>query len=623
MELSPQAVGPVLALLSQPVAAQVICTGRTAAFVRIEQDGPRRTMLSRNGYGRREAANIRIQGPAVVTFSHFRTEQRYDYLRFGKEEYYGFHIPPSHTVARGADLIMDWATDGANADEGWTCEVSTVDDLDTQALLAPVTEWSKGGQLHPDHSVVCCCMVDLCAAIHAECEKGIRWIEGHQRLDALLQGVFTALLAEFGAAMFVSLLEACHKDGRRPDLRGDVPASAACSWALRSMDELFKSHEWLQIQPDAMLTLMQFAVEEASISPWPADWDIELPQQLERWAREGHSMDASTSIRWLGGLESPSSASFVHRAACHFLASSPEESAFKTVCGLLNESVREQDAVDKQQFVLREGATLWCGQLAVEGRLARLSQSPAWLGLCPRALVHASRGALAALEVMTAVNYSPVIPASRGSRSAPASRSSLGTELGESPSLDDKRKSIAEAVSSWVDAAGTRSIFEAISVAGGESGEAFQLICSAARQRCTAIESQNAVLEGNRYRAELDTAVLAAREVTEARFRSELEEERACHEEAMAIQKKHQEELRTKFIASLDALREELGGAVTSHIDYLMTSSTSERPRSRPTSSGSNRRIPPPVQILSSVVSSFEPADSVEADSEEDKEALS
>jgi len=469
-----------------------------------------------------------------------------------------------------------------------------VDDLDSPALLKPVTEWSKGGQQHPDPSVVCHCIVDLCSAIHAECEKGIRWIEGHQRLDALLKDVFTALLAEFGAVMFVLLLEACHRERRRPNLRVDIPALAACSWAVRYMDELFQSDEWLQIQPDAMLTLMQFAVEEASTSPWPADWNTELPQQLERWAREGHSMDANASIRWLSGFNSPSSASFVHRAACHFLASSPEESAIQIVCGLLNESLRKQRDADEQRSVLCEGATMWCGQLAVQGRLAHLSRSPAWLGLSPAALVHASRGALAALDVKT-----------------------------EPPCLDDRRKRVAEAVSSWVDAAGTRSIFEAISVAASNSPEVFQLICRAARQRCTAIESQNADLGGGRYRAELDAAVHIAREETEARLRDELEAERACHEKAMANQKRHQEELRSKFIASIDALREELGEAVTFHRDYLMTSSTSDRPRSRPGSGGSNRRIPPPVRILSSMVSSLEPADTVEGDSEEDEEARS
>jgi len=625
MELSPEAIGPVLALLAQPVAAQVHCTGRTAALVRIVHYGARRTVLSRNGYDRYEAATIRIQGPAVVTFSQFRTDQRCDYIRFGKEEYYGFHTPPSRKVARGAELIMDWATDSANADEGWSCEVSAVDDLNSQALLEPVTEWSKGGQRKPDTAAVCHCMVELCAAIQTECEKSIRWIEGHQRLDALLKDIFSSLLSEFGAILFVSLLEACHKDGRKPNLRMDVPASAACSWALRSMDEFFQSHEWLQIQPDAMLTLMQFAVDEANTSPWPADWDKELPQQLERWAREGHSMDSSESIRWLGGLNSPNSASFVHRAAYHFLASSPEECANQTVCGLLNDSRKQ----DEKHLVLCEGATLWCGQLAAEGRLAQLSQSQAWLELCPEALVHASRGALAALDVTTAVNCSPAMPASHGS----ASSSSLATELGEKEEkqkleqeellcLDEKRESVAEAISRWVDAASTRSVFEAISVAASEPGEAFQLICSAARQHCAAIESQNAVLEGHRHRAELDTAVQAARKETEARWRAELEEERARHEEAMASQMRDQEELRAKFITSLDALRAELGGAVTDHKNYLMTSSSSDRPRSRPNSSGSNRQRPPPVRLVSSRVSSLEPADSVEEDSE-DGEALS
>jgi len=586
LQLNAKAFGPLLALLSQPVGANVECTGETASVIQVDHLRDK-IVVSRFDYANNESSKIKVFGPACITFTKFQTEHRYDRLCFGLEEYSGHDKPPPRKVARGSELIMEWATDASNTDEGWSFEVTGLEDPLPSSCLIPMVEWCKSGQAEPEHAEVCQAMRELHAAACDQNRRSAATADCNQRLDALFKDAYCYLLQEFGVAMLVVVLRVAHAAGRPRS--HDVATDSACEWAVLSMEEVVQSSEWLQIEPDSMLTLVEFATAQALHT----SWEPFLPAQLYRWAREGQGMDAAEAVRWVGMLEGPGAAGFMQKAACHFLASSHQDSV-DTVCRLLDESLCASRSPSKGDIetqgscleegnklprahsssegrrwwsaekdsaaacsvahppeegklldkiaLLREGAMLWCGQMAVEGRFALLGQSPGWLELRPAALVHAVCGALEAL------------------------RQEEDTEDGT------RRDTVAQAVGSWVDAASVAAIFDAIAEAGahGNSEEAFRLVQEAAERRCSAIEAQNGILEGNHFHHEVERAVDAVRMEVEACFLAERQEMRRQHLEAVAAQQRETEVMRTRFLGALDTLRDELGGAVSTHSDQVL-----------------------------------------------------
>jgi len=499
-------------------------------------------------------------------------------------------------VARGCELVVEWATDASNTDEGWSFEVTGVEDPLPSSCLIPMVEWCRCGQVEPEHAAVCQAMTELYVAACSYNRRVAATTDCNQRLDALFRDAYCHLLHEFGVAMLVAVLRAAHVAGRRRS--HDVATASACEWAVLAIEEVFQSLEWLQIEPDSMLTLVEFATAQAL----HASWEPLLSAQLYRWAREGQGMDLAEAVRWVGMLEGPGAAGFMQKATCHFLASSHQDSVDDTVCRLLDESLCAQGSLskgevetqgsclhEKNEFtkthsssacerrwstrdkndaaaqlvasppeevklsdrsaLLREGAMLWCGQMAVEGRFALLGQSPGWLELRPTALVHAVCGALEALSQEEDEENDEALDA-KGIR----------------------HDTVAQAVGTWVDAASVDAIFDAVAEAGahGNSEDASRLVHAAAERRCGAIEAQNSMLEGDYFQDEVERAVEALRMDAEARFLAEREEGRRRHLEAVAAQQRETEAMRTRFLGALDVLREELGGAVSTHSDHIL-----------------------------------------------------
>jgi len=138
----------------------------------------------------------------------------------------------------------------------------------------------------------------------------------------------------------------------------------------------------------------------------------------------------------------------------------------------------------------------WCAELSDQGRFSSLANSPSWLELHPGAVV----------AVVGRV-------------------------------LDQERQALSEGLLNWVNNSSVSSVFGLLTLAGAFQ-PMFDLVVEAAMHRFVAMEQQNAVLEGGKYRQEIETAVEVARSSTAARldekFHKQLEDQRIRHKEELA-----------------------------------------------------------------------------------------
>ncbi|CAE8649257.1 unnamed protein product, partial [Polarella glacialis] len=101
----------------------VSISGKTAEAVTVKRCG-QQTSLALRPYDNNDEVCIEVLGPAVISFSFFRTEEDYDILEIAGTSYSGSKLPPPHFVPEGRKAVMNWTSDKSTTDEGWEFTVT-------------------------------------------------------------------------------------------------------------------------------------------------------------------------------------------------------------------------------------------------------------------------------------------------------------------------------------------------------------------------------------------------------------------------------------------------------------------------------------------------------------------
>jgi len=103
---------------------QIVLSEKTAPAIAMKRSG-RVTTLSLKPYDDDDMASIEIRGPAVISFTFFKTEATYDTMKIAGEEYSGDELPPTFFVPEGLWTRLVWSSDASTTDEGWEFTVKS------------------------------------------------------------------------------------------------------------------------------------------------------------------------------------------------------------------------------------------------------------------------------------------------------------------------------------------------------------------------------------------------------------------------------------------------------------------------------------------------------------------
>ena len=104
----------------------MVVTGKSAEAVKVQRSG-RVTTLALRPYDNEDQVSMEVRGPAVIDFTFFQTEEKYDILQIANKSYSGPNLPPPHFVPEGRRAVLSWISDESTTDEGWEFTVKSTE----------------------------------------------------------------------------------------------------------------------------------------------------------------------------------------------------------------------------------------------------------------------------------------------------------------------------------------------------------------------------------------------------------------------------------------------------------------------------------------------------------------
>jgi len=382
------------------------------------------------------------------------------------------------------------------------------------------------------------------------------------RVEELFERVFEALFKNESITAAISLLnEWCDCI---PQTHEGRAVSYTLAYTVANIETLMTVPEWVEILPEAMARLLIGACKRSTVV-------TALPEQLARWAQETHS-EVNRALGRLGELcravapteKSPNAsvakgenfASAV-RGAILKCFEAGDVAAPTSICEVLNMSFGAPlEAAGAPPEAAGEAEVQVVDQPEAKRRRKSSTSSLDVALLGPEAWLVRKLAGAAALEWVEGQ------PAKRmESLSACAAWLDLGAEVlvevcCKMPSQDLVQDLVDEIwgleppmyshIAKWVLHVEAREVFRALRCAVAKPQEVQTLLNRAAEERMLVVEKQNAVLEGKKFKQELDAAVSAVKSEMEAKLQQAAEDEqrryekllRECQERLAAMQKR-------------------------------------------------------------------------------------
>lgn len=498
---------------------------------------------------------MHVRGPATITFTDSFEIHSASVLKADGKEYKCKDRPPQLDVGSWKTVDIVWTSReklspsflSPSTCVGWSCNVERPQVRPCEGLTASILVWARSQQAQQ----VQCDSVQGNSADKLQSTGDAETVFSHllrlyigPRLRRLLVGrslprekpdvavpdvssrhrklfesAFSAVLAALGVGFAVKLLNtwSCPGEVRPQDATSIMIAR---TWAAQAIEQVVASSEWCHIEPDAMVDLVREVVEAGR-------GDKLSPARLMQWAREGYGLEAEEALSCIAHLcpqtEPASKAAkvqqFLRSALCACLAAEGE-AAPSCVCKVLRAAFGPVVAPAELRPEVGEA----------EGPPAKRRRTLAWLGSrqhSPAEPAGASKRLGAAsmdlgeaalswvrdadhfqcLGVLEAWCELPPLAMLRAARAAPSAAS----------------QAMQAAVTRWAGQVDGEAVFEALTLAMPEQDAVLEALHAAAKDRFLAAERQNALLEGGKFRQELEAAVQAAKVATEAKLRAEFD----------------------------------------------------------------------------------------------------
>lgn len=501
-------------------------------------------------------ATFRIFGPATVRFTKFSVDNCR--LLVKGNWHTGKNTPPVVAVKTGNAIEVTWnecaaAPSRTHSRYGyssparfveWAFTVSRPDfDISLPSpkqMLASMLEWSQAAShvegcssesgikefldRFPAASLVLRRLLALQIAAGTQ---------DHKATEDLLRDLFTKVLDSEQVVTIIGLLNS------QGLAREGVAYSASLHWVARGVEQVSAGLGWYDVQTEAMASLLKCeslqVTNELEFAARLADWSLKMhgSSAFDATAGLGRLCSAAVSVQTKAVLRkairkciaSAGESSF--DVACRVLDvafGTPRTVAVISECGAAADSTSEGGAAKRRRVEGESGeSTELLGEACCEwarGRLVVLIASSSWQRLQPAAIV----------AVASSVH-------------------------GDAENVNqDDAKAMPELVGSWVRHADAAAVFEAIQLAA-PCNNVMQAVLDAAKGRLVAVERQNAILEGGKFKMQMEKAVAAARAEDEERYRNELDSERAkLQNEFDEVRHKQFGELRQRFLGVLSDL---------------------------------------------------------------------